>query len=208
MRVLLLSDNHTVQEMIALALREAEGVELVIAPSADQVEPTSYDLILVDDALPLYHESIALVQTLGVDAIVLLAHGDKTEEEHLVQILRKPFLPAEIRDLVQKQQANPAAKPSRKKQRKKKKHSSSASHTEVLDLDEIETIKALLEEEGLEIIQEEELAEQVMGEKIPDTADRHEMLIEALRSMRPKKIRKLLKGAKVRIEITFPGERK
>jgi DNA-binding response OmpR family regulator len=207
MRVLLLSDNHTVQKMISIALREEEKVELVTAPSADQVEPTSYDLILVDDALSLYHESIALLQTLGVDTIILLAHGGRHNEDHAVEILHKPFLPAEVRELIQKQRKKSAAKSSKKKHKKKKKHASHASRTEVLDLDEIETIKALLEEEGLEIIHEEELADQVLGENIPSTEDRHAALIEALRSMRPKKIRKMLKGATVRIEITFPENR-
>ena len=213
MRILLLSYNHTVQEMVALALKEMEGVELVVTQAADQVEPTAYDLILIDDISPVYEESVALVQALGVEAIVLLAQAGNMEAEQFGRVLRKPFLPSEIRDLVEERRNELARDPSqsvkaKKKKEKKKKKKNKANidtHTEVLDPDEIEMIKALLEEEGLEIVHEEELVERVMGEEI-DRTDRHEALLQALRTMRPKKIRKLLKGATVRINIIFPEE--
>jgi hypothetical protein len=135
------------------------------------------------------------------------------EAEQFGRVLRKPFLPSEIRDLVEERRNELARDPSqsvkaKKKKEKKKKKKNKANidtHTEVLDPDEIEMIKALLEEEGLEIVHEEELVERVMGEEI-DRTDRHEALLQALRTMRPKKIRKLLKGATVRINIIFPEE--
>lgn len=217
MRVLLLSYNHTVQEMVRLALQKMSEIELVLAQAADQVEPTTYDLIFVDDALPLYQESIALIQTLGIEAIVLLAQESNTEANHFARVLRKPFLPSEIHALAEEQynkqdhrspkkfsQKNTEKKHTRKHKKKKNKHHI-RTQTEVLDLDEIETIKALLEEEGLEIIHEEELAENVISNP-SSPSDRHEALIHALRTMKPKKIRKLLKGATVRINITFPKE--
>jgi DNA-binding response OmpR family regulator len=217
MRVLLISHNHTVQEMVALALREMEGVELVTAQAADHVEPTTYDLIFVDDALPLYQESIVLAQTLGVEAIVLLAQGMNAEADRFPQVLRKPFLPSEIRALVEEQEARihshadtsgsvedvPTSLPEKKKKKKKSRQTNAA---EVLDMDEINTIKSLLEEEGLEIVGEEDLAEKVMQTEETAMLESQEALIQALRTMRPKKIRKLLKGAKVRIEITFPKD--
>jgi hypothetical protein len=220
MRVLLISHNHTVQEMVALALREMEGVELVTAQAADHVEPTTYDLIFVDDALPLYQESIVLAQTLGVEAIVLLAQGMNAEADRFPQVLRKPFLPSEIRALVEEQEARihshadtsgsvedvPTSLPKKKKKKKKKKKSRQTNAAEVLDMDEINTIKSLLEEEGLEIVGEEDLAEKVMQTEETAMLESQEALIQALRTMRPKKIRKLLKGAKVRIEITFPKD--
>jgi DNA-binding response OmpR family regulator len=219
MRVLLISHNHTVQEMVALALREMESVELVVAQAADQVEPTTYDLIFVDDALPLYQESIALAQTLGVEAIVLLAHGANMEAHRFPQMLRKPFLPLEIRALVEERNAvihsqsietvsteNQSIVPIKKRKKKKKNKSRIAKQTEVLDIDEIQTIKALLEEEGLEIVGEEELTEKVIQAGNNKAWDNQKALVQALRTMRPRKIRKLLKGATVRIEIAFPED--
>ena len=213
MRVLLLSDNHTVREMVSLALREVQGAELVTASAADQVEPTTYDLIFVDDALPSHRESIALMQTLGVETIVILAQAGNTEADRFERVLRKPFLPAEIRAEVHAHlsaldaAAQTPASPHKKKKNKKKKKTHPA--TRVLDIDEIETIKSLLEEEGLEIVHEEELIETVSGADKPqpdDTDDPHEALLRALRTCKPKKLRKLLKGATIRLEITFPGD--
>ncbi len=211
MRVLLLSYNHTVQEMVALALREEE-VELVVAQAADQVEPTNYDLVLVDDLSTAYEESIALLRALGVDAIVLLAQAGNMKAEDFGRVLRKPFLPSDIQALVASRrgelEADPSlsvkAKKKKKKKKKQKNQSKTAPATEVLDPDEIEMIKTLLQEEGLEIVEETELAEQVITATTDEEPARHEALLKALRKMKPKKIRKLLKGATVRIEITFP----
>ncbi len=211
MRVLLLSYNHTVQEMVALALREEE-VELVVAQAADQVEPTNYDLVLVDDLSVAYEESIALLRALGVDAIVLLAQAGNMKAEDFGQVLRKPFLPSEIQALVASRRKELEDDPSlsvkakkKKKKKKKQKNRSKAAHTtEVLDPDEIEMIKTLLQEEGLEIVEETELAQQVITATTDEEPARHDALLKALRKMKPKKIRKLLKGATVRIEITFP----
>jgi len=201
MRVLLLSHNHTVQEMVALALRETKGVELVTAQAADQIEPTTYDMVIIDDALPLYDESVALLQVLGVEPVVLLAHGKNTETEPFDRVIRKPFLPAEIREMVESERERIGTKRKKKHPRKKKKHTQ--TRTAILDPDEIETIKSLLEEEGLEVIGEEELTDSVLQTPadVPESAD---VWIKALSGMKAKKLRKLLRGATVRIEIVFP----
>ncbi len=206
MRVLLLSHNHTVQEMVALALRELADVELVTAQAADHLEPTTYDMVLIDDALPLYEESGALVQALGVEPIVLLAHRGTPDAERFDRVIYKPFLPAEIRELVAKERERIARDMSRSSQKKKPKKAKKKKRTEVLDPDEIATIKALLEEEGLEVIGEEELTDTVLQEREdPDGQDAVEW-IRLLKKMKTKKLRRLLRGATVRIEITFPKD--
>jgi len=208
MRVLLLSHNHTVQEMVALALRELADVELVTAQAADHLEPTTYDMVLIDDALPLYEESGALVQALGVEPIVLLAHRGTPDAERFDRVIYKPFLPAEIRELVAKERERIARDTSRPSQKNKPKKAKKKTHTEVLDPDEIATIKALLEEEGLEVIGEEELTDTVLQEREdPDGQDAVEW-IRLLKKMKTKKLRRLLRGATVRIEITFPKDAK
>jgi len=208
MRVLLLSHNHTVQEMVALALRELADVELVTAQAADHLEPTTYDMVLLDDALPLYEESGALVQALGVEPIVLLAHRGTPDAERFDRVIYKPFLPVEIRELVAKERERIARDTSRSSQKKKPKKAKKKKRTEVLDPDEIATIKALLEEEGLEVIGEEELTDTVLQEREdPDGQDAVEW-IRLLKKVKTKKLRRLLRGATVRIEITFPKDAK
>ncbi len=202
MRVLLLSHNHTVQEMVALALRETPGVELVTAQAADQIEPTTYDMVIIDDALPLYDESVALLQVLGVEPVVLLTHREHTGTEPFDRVVHKPFLPADIRELVERERERIGTKKRKKHSRKKKKHTQ--TRTAVLDPDEIETIKSLLEEEGLEVIGEEELTDTVLQEAVETPPQDAEVWISALSGMKAKKLRKLLRGATVRIEIVFP----
>jgi hypothetical protein len=208
MRVLLLSHNHTVQEMVALALRELTDVELVTAQAADHLEPTTYHMVLIDDALPFYEESGALVQALGVEPIVLLAHRGTPDAERFDRVIYKPFLPAEIRELVAKERERIAIDTSRSSQKKKPKKVKKKKRTEVLDPDEIATIKSLLEEEGLEVISEEELTDTVLQEREdPDGQDAVEWA-RLLKKMKTKKLRRLLRGATVRIEITFPKDAK
>jgi len=212
MRVLLLSTNRTVQEMIALALRDVPGVELVLARGIDEVGEGVFDAMLVDDAMPLYRESLALVERIGVPKTVLL-HQEGVEDDWAFDYrIKKPFLPSEIRRAVEqfapeKLDQNPPQKKKKKKSKsKREKKATYRTETEVLNLDEIETIKALLEEDGLEIVHEEELAEKMLKEHKGGVGDKHEALIHTLRTMKPRKIRKLLKGAHVRIDITFPGD--
>jgi len=229
MNVLLLSQNHTIQEMFSLALRDMDQVQLDIVSELEAAEGSQYDLMFVDNALPDYQESVARAREMGMAHIWLLSRASEPADEQVDGQVDKPFLPVEIQEIVQQRitispalvsededsnkhialtdEEKPTHKKKKKKKKREKKHTYKAE-TEVLNLDEIETIKALLEEDGLEIVHEEELAEKVLQER--ETAaegDQQAALIEALRSMRPRRIRKLLKGATVRIEITFPETR-
>jgi len=232
MNVLLLSQNHTIAEMFSLAYRDMDTVELTVVSDAGKIRGRDYGLMFVDNTFPRYGESIALAQELGHPATIVLGHAATLADSRFDGQLAKPFLPSEIREItipylrkekeesVESPADLPAEKPQRnpKKQaaKKKKKHRKEKdrkmpayrAETEVLNLDEIETIKALLEEDGLEIVHEEELAEKVLQEREAAAGgDQQAALIDALRTMRPRKIRKLLKGATVRIEITFPKDR-
>jgi len=209
MNVLLLSRNHTVSEMVALAFRDRGGDRLVVAEGMDAVAEGVYDVMIVDDTLPAYQEARDWADRLGITHTVLLSQMGSLENPGFERRIRKPFLPSEIESLVEEYaQVSKASKKQKKKKKSKKKKQAFYSEAEVLNLEEIDTIKSLLEEEGLEIVNEEELAEKVMDDEWTrgEDASRHEALLKALRTMKPKKIRKLLKGATVKIEITFPGE--
>ncbi len=228
MRVLLLSSNRTVQEMIVLALRGVPGFELVLSRGIGEVNEGIFDVMLVDDAMPMYRESLALAERLGSPGTVLLYQEAGRDDQAFDHRVKKPFLPSEIREIVERYAPLEAGEetelstgdeqtdkktvkssPKKKKKKSKSKREKKARYraeTEVLNLDEIETIKALLEEDGLEIVHEEELAEKMLKEHKGTDADKHDALIRALRRMKPRKIRKLLKGAHVRIDIMFPED--
>ena len=152
----------------------------------------------------------------------MLGHAATLTDSRFDHYLAKPFLPSEIQEITlpyllnkeeQSEKTPRDASPTKpatqkKKSRKKsskKKEPGYRAETEVLNLDEIETIKALLEEDGLEVVHEEDLAEKVLQEREASVRDdQQNAVIDALRTMRPKQIRTLLKGTTVRIEITFP----
>ncbi len=227
MKVLLFSINRTVQEMIDLALRDVPGAELVFSREIGEGSEGDFDVMLVDDSMPLYRECLAQVEHLGKPKTVLL-HQEAGEGDLACDCrVKKPFLPSEIREVVEqcvsvemgeeitlssgeeqadekRTKSSPKTKKKTSKSKREKKETYRAE-TEVLNLDEIETIKALLEEDGLEIVHEEELAEKMLNEH-QEEDNKRDALVQALRTMKPRKIRKLLRGAHVRIEITFPGD--
>ena len=212
MNVLLLTHNHTVEEMVSLALREREGLDLVRGDDAEMVG-SDYDVVIVDDTFPQLHEAWLFTQEFHVPHTVVLAQRGSLTQEPFAHRVTKPFLPEEIADLMDRlltsDSSLPPQKKKAKKKKSKKKQKAFKAETEVLNLDEIETIKTLLEEEGLEIVNEEELAQKVLSdEEARETAEQkqHDALLKALRKMKPKKIRKLLKGAHVTIEIRFPKD--
>jgi len=229
MNVLLLSQNHTIQKIFSLALQDMEQVQLDVASELKAEKGSKYALTFIDNALPHYQKSIAQIRESGIAKVWLLGRASDPRDEQVDGQVDKPFLPNEIQEIMQQciemapstateretddkpslapNKENTGRKKKKKKKKREHKHTYKAE-TEVLNLDEIEIIKALLEEDGLEIVHEEELAEKVLQEREASVeGDQQAALIEALRTMRPRKIRKLLKGATVRIEITFAGEK-
>jgi flagellar motility protein MotE (MotC chaperone) len=218
MKVLLLSHNNTVQGMISLALHSVDHVSLVMSDVLQDVVDDNYDCVFVDDTISMYHESLALAKRLNSKCTVLLYQPGNTMLDGFDILISKPFLPDEITRLIknymeseperfhlQPKKKSDKKKPKKKLKKMKKKNKRSKSN--ILNLNEIETIKALLEEDGLEIVHEEELAETVLSQDHSAESGKNNIkdeLLETLQKMKPKKIRKLLRGAEVKISITFP----
>ncbi len=226
---MLLSHNNTVQGMVSLAIHPLEDTLLDTFESMEEVVDDHYDWLLVDDTIPMYQESLALAKRLNIQHTVLLYHPENIDNVGFDIYIQKPFLPEEIRQLITENNSQDLqlsgidnknkptnTKNEKRKKMKKNKAKEDTSSTQILNLDEIETIKALLEEDGLEIVAEDELADTVLSEENTKKKkkrqkkkekDLNNELLKALIQMKPKKIRKLLKGARVKIEITFPKGR-
>ncbi len=227
MKVLVLSTNRTVSDMVALALASMPTVELLHVHEVNHALISEIDVILVDDRVPEYRTQLNGLTREGAPITVLLHHAHGEVDPTFDLYVPKPFLPSEIREIieecahkrVQRDEKNPplihanTAPSSPPKTRKKKKKIKQKGHqpkhraeTEVLNLDEIETIRSLLDEDGLEIVPEAKLAEKMIEEHDGKVTPHRDPLTEAFTQMKPKKMRRLLKGATVRIEITFPGD--
>jgi hypothetical protein len=204
--------------MIGLAIRETEGVDLIVYESVNDVRGGRFEVMMVDDTFSGLKEALPLAKHLDIPIKVLLYHDDAQGDDGFDYRIKKPFLPEDIRTFIDGCKADLEANPplrkpideldSRTKPKASKITHVPASRPEpnVLDPDEIDTIKNLLEEEGLQIVGEEELADTVIREREALAQADSKALLKFLRKTKPKKLRKLLKGATVRIEITFPEE--
>jgi len=197
MKILLLTQNHVVKEFIEL-VADRVGAELEVWDRVETVTDSGYDFLFVDDRGVLLEEAQKLLDLLDTyQNVVLYTRPNVLHEQFDVQ-LKKPFLPSDIQKILDRM-PNP------------KVHQ---IEDQILNIQAIEEIKNLLEHEGMEIISEEELIDEIdtgldrqeTGEA--QNSDSHEKLLEALTAMEPKKIRKLLKGAEVNITIRFPKEDK
>ena len=196
MKILLLTRNHVVREFIEL-VADRMGAVLDVRDSVAQIEDVGYDYLFVDDRGVFLQESMALVE--GLDTyqnIVLYNETDPLHEKFDLQI-KKPFLPSDIQAILE-QTPEP------------KEHD---AEDQILNLQDIDEIKSLLEDEGLEIVAEEDLVDEIDTENAygimeTEPSKVEEKLLQAITKMEPKKIRKLLKGAEITLSIRFPKESK
>jgi len=195
MKVLLMTRNHVVREFVEL-VADRVGADLEVVTGADAISGNAYTFVVVDDRGTLLEEGRAVVEGLECTSVVLYNVAKEAHEIFDYQV-KKPFLPSEIQAILEAQEETTDA---------------------VLNLQDIEEIRRLLEGEGMEIVSEETLAEAVITEETlssketsaeEDTKSERtteEKILEALVQMEPKRIRKLLKGAEVTLTIRFPKE--
>jgi hypothetical protein len=279
MNILLINTNPVVSRLISLCTR-AEDTVLEEVTDVSAVKLDSYDMVFVDDA-SYVAEVRQLLQNLSFSKKVSLL-GKETDEtlfEDFDDLIKKPFLPSQVTAVIESLSVS-----EEEVQESEEKHFIFPLSTEVesaeeeetldeleiperskmiLDSNEIERIKALLDDEdeleslvledekdletrkvevitehleadGLEIVSEDEIidilsnnrdSEKPKKEKKQkkmkkekkkskknkkaeeETYTFEETLIAALEGMKPKKIKKLLKGAEVTIKINFKDEK-
>lgn len=95
MKILLLNNNPVVNKLVTLSVQKTSD-ELSIAGSVEAIEPKNYDLLIVDDAL--YGENF--MQDVGskikFNKSLLICAKDAKFTEEFTRILKKPFLPTDL----------------------------------------------------------------------------------------------------------------
>jgi len=207
MNILLLTHNHVVREFVEHAARELSAT-FDIAGNISDIQNKIYDFVFVDDRSEQFGDIMHILDRIGSTSVILY-NNDREEFEYFDKKIKKPFLPADIKNvLLEKEKINQATT------QENIEIDVSDRDTHVLNLQDIDEIKALLREDGLEIVSEEDLAEEIENQsRITDEAEEtkavheiEEMLLSAILKMKPKKIRKLLKGAEVTLKIKFPKD--
>ncbi|NKQ40917.1 MAG: hypothetical protein HF962_05030 [Sulfurovum sp.] len=205
MKILLFTKNHVVREFVELAT-DRVGAKLYTVETLDEAKVKEYDFVFVDDRGAFLSSNNVFDKFPSLTSIVLY-NKEKDLHDRFDIKLKKPFLPSDIQEIIEG------------KRFAQDGQQTYFSDDQVLNLQDIGEIKSLLEDEGLEIVSEKELADevgkdsafQVLGTEHMDKTDEikdegSDKILKAISEMEAKKIRKLLKGAEVTITIRFPKE--
>ena len=201
MRILLLSRNRVVQELVKLGVREIEGAYLEIVDRLEAPDAGRYDLILEEDRFVNGAEEIGIDYLLAGRRILLGDPSGVSERSRFDAVIPKPFLPSDIQKVL-RQEAGEEFSPERGSIREfleEEGVSMDEEETEILDEAEIRRIRRLLEGEI------EESAARMEIEPSEQRIDA-ETFLELIERFRGKKLRKILRGATIRISIEFPEE--
>ncbi len=216
MEILLFTHNYVVREFVELAAEEV-GATLDVVDDSLNFAKERYDYVFVDDKISFLEEIIQNLDDIASKSVILYNTQDDIWDHFDTQI-KKPFLPSDIKNILTTND----------------KETTADQEAQVLDLQEISEIKKLLEEDGVQIVSEEDLVEEIDGESedqntaeaekentlkpiendigdqnkadIETNTELEEKLLGAILKMKPKKIRKLLKGAEVTLKIKFPKD--
>jgi hypothetical protein len=200
MRVLLLSRNRVVQELVKLGIKGKKELRLEIADSLSEVRGDRFDLLLADDQLA-EKAHVEELEHLIVGRRVLLGNAEGDIAEGYDAVLSKPFLPRDIEKLLG--EGIDFDVENEEEDLREFLEEELVPGTEVLDEEEIRRIRRLLDEGTVETPEKEAAGE----DETPSSEARSydlESLLEMLERVKPKQLRKLLRGATVHIRIEFP----
>ncbi|WP_292658219.1 hypothetical protein [Nitratifractor sp.] len=200
MRILLLSRNRVVQELVRLGLREIDGAELEIVNGAQGPASDHYDVILEEDRFLEGFGEIGIDHLLAGRRLLLGDPSLLPEESRFDAVIPKPFLPADIQKALRLKPIE-ENRPERENIRDflEEEGVTPEESTEILDEEEIFRIRRLLEGEI------DEPVAQMQSEAAEQTIDA-ETFLELVERFRSKKLKKLLRGATIRLTIEFPEE--
>ncbi|ADV45449.1 hypothetical protein [Nitratifractor salsuginis] len=200
MRVLLLSRNRVVQELVKLGLRGLDAVELEIPEPRSLPRYDRYDLVFEEDHYAEELRALGLEHLLASRRILLGEMVEPAEKEFYDRIIPKPFLPEDIREAVLHTEEEAEAF-DEEVPLNSFAGIEEETETEVLDREEILRIRRLLEGEMESEASSE--PEETVGRR--DSYDFEEFL-DLLERCKVKKLRQLLQGSRIHLTIEFPEE--
>jgi len=207
MKILLLSRNRVVKELVKLAVRELEA-SMETAEELPSVRGDRYDVLLADETAIDISRLRELDDLLLVQRRVLLGNRPADAGKYFEVCISKPFLPDDIVRAIRGERGDGSGKKGEKRSGFSGKTAAGRpeeKQTRILDPEEIETIQRLLDEE---IFPEDSGArEEGLGEESSTVSMDAGRLIELLEKMKTSKLRKLLKGAEITLKIRFPEKR-
>jgi len=198
MKILLLTRNHVVKEFVSL-VADRVSAKLFVVDNISDVKPKRYDFMFVDDGSIPLEQSIEMMEELDRSICsVLLYSRDSDQGSQFDIMLKKPFLPSDIQNIIEDRERCDGDKSEREY----------LSSDQILNLQDIEEIKTLLDSDELEIVPEEILADEIdkatKNREQSSELQNGDGILDAILAMDHKRLRKLLAGAEVSISIKFP----
>ncbi|SFZ97484.1 Highly acidic protein [hydrothermal vent metagenome] len=227
MNILLINNNPVVSRIISLCMRD-EVYNLEEVETLSSTNLNRYDILFVnDDSYDLQCKDKLEEMTFSKKVFLLSKEHSMETIEDFDEVINKPFLPSQISSLLEdfvdideeqnEELLNTPILNNSEIDKIKAILEEDANESLELELDEFEmrkteVIKEHLEADGLEIVDEDDMAE-ILSKKATKKKSKkrkkrenhsfEETLIEAVKDMKVKKIRKLLKGAEITIKINF-----
>ncbi len=99
MRILLLNDNPVARKLVALSAQYTKN-DLTIIGSVAEIGQSDYDVVIVDDAYYSGETMAALAQKATYNVSILMAARGNNLSEGFDKVLNKPFLPADLIELL------------------------------------------------------------------------------------------------------------
>lgn len=98
MKILLFNDNPVVRKLVALSAQKTKD-ELSVIWSVDEVEESSYDLLIIDDALYSDETFESLKELITFKSTLLMATRGQAIPSGFNHVINKPFLPTDLVDM-------------------------------------------------------------------------------------------------------------
>lgn len=177
MKILLVNDNPVVNRLVTLSAQKTSD-ELEVVSSIEEILQTKYDLLIIDDTLfneEFYRE---LNKKIEYTKSLYICSRDAKKEEGFTQILKKPFLPTdlvEIFSMLAKEAPDEDFETTELEEFSDEQEKMILGEP-VLDDDEAQKVKDLLDETEEEIEELEEfdlnsLAEELSQEELESEVD-------------------------------------
>ena len=187
MNILIVSTSFVVKELLGLILKD-KNYNLESQEDVENANRENYDIVFIDDSVQDLTSQIEYVQDGLKSPVALLTNTDSNIEATYVVV--KPFLPYDIESIMEQL----------------KDKITTATPTNILDPEEVAKIKELMEmddetESQEDILENIELLKDKKSLKVKKK-EAKELLLE-LCELDKKELKKLLKGAKVSIKISY-----
>ncbi len=250
MRVLLINTNPVVSRLMRLCIKDEHALLDEVSSLDNLNEP--YDIVFIDDIMygEISHETLQNIERSKL--VLFSAQKDIEVPSFIDEVIKKPFLPSRVIEVIESvDELYPHTPETAVQDEEEVSEDISIDLKEhdnqILDINEIEKIKSLLEtndneeevenepvweddqeleklkrevikqnliDEGLEIVEEDvmnaiepDLAVHITHDINDPSRDTFESeLLNAIQKMKVKKLKKLLKGAQITINIRFKDD--